>query len=257
MDISVKASTLTSLVLSGTVKGLQLYFWIVLLFTIDFIGFFAEVQFIVMVNALKIRFEVINEKLEDLFSVQNLKIEYRIKHFADTWQSEQALAKSVVIIANASTVLPIFNKRVRFINTIYVSPLQVRPVENFRKDFESSLLYRNAFQNTEETGSASGQTNIPFTIYLLRLSHRNLSIAFDSLNSMFEYMLLISIFTRFLMILGNSYFAIFGFDKVFILSHRWDVLFWLLKCLFRFVSQLVMSDLLSEAVSTLNCIVFG
>lgn len=250
IDISIKASTLTSLILSGTVEGLM-FSWIVVLFTIDFVGFSAEVQFIVMVNALKIRFEEVNHRLVDLFSTHSLKIEYKIKHFANKWRSEQALSKILMKRENAPTL----NKTAKFINTITLSPLHVRPVGHdiFMKEFPTSLSYEAGFQNSNKNNSKFLESkDFSTTIYLLRMSHRSLSTAFYSLNSMFEYMLLISIFTRFLMILGNSYFAIFGFDKVFILSHRWDVSFWLFKCLFRFVSQLVMSDLLSETVSTQN-----
>lgn len=233
VSLIAKLCSVLSLMLLKELRDWQVLLWVILLYLLDTMGFVAEMQFVLMSIALRTRFLQINNRLQHLFSKQDKKVELRIQSFAEEWGKEEYKAGTLGSIGHTNTCMtsPIFSMSCTFEHNS-----KEYPVSLFEKEF---LPVKRKHVETLE-----------FNKYLedLRLRHGHLCTALNYLNLMFEYVLLVSIFSLFLMILLNIYSAIFGLTRDLLLTHLADTCFWLLSSLIRLVCPLVVTDSLLDQV---------
>lgn len=256
LSVPIKVLSITTLVILHDVDNYLILFWVVSLYFADLVGFVTEIQFILICNSLRIRFNEINNRLESIFLSHNIMLEYRMRNFVKILKNHGTKMDrgSSKKLFTKDTKYPLkMNLKCR--NQILLSkdskcnmPIFVVPLGNssFKENFSEYL--RDDFASIMNKTVKVQTVDVSKQLHELRLSYRHLSAALSLLKSMYEYVLLASVFTSFLLILLNVYFVIYGFVKIFILSNRFDVFFWILKSLCRFTGLLMMCDLTGKEV---------
>lgn len=250
ISLPIKVLSITSLIVLHDVDSYVILFWVIALYFVDTVGFLAEIQFIILCNSLRIRFQEINNKLKSVFLLHDLRLEYRMRDFVTKWNKNSGRvfgtpAKGIIKKHCGRKIL--FSNKSKKTEPIFVTPWE-------RMDFNYTIgdYLNKEFASTVNKNFEIHAVDFSSELNNLRLSYRYLSHALSHLKCMFEYVLLASVFTSFLLILLNAYFVIYGFVKIFILSNRVDVFFWILKSMCRFSGVLIVCDLTGKQVSELT-----